>query len=449
MGNQNSAILKKQKPKYIPSSTLILLAFTTAFFPRLLDALGAPSAINFLHFATVPFCLMVALTTTQTKNSRQIAIVWALIHGLLILLGVMVASALLNQAGTINVVLHFLMLGEPFLVLMAIVSIPMSVATMQRFKNWIVGCAFTNLLLAFIMWPLAYANILPRYGMGLEDSIQGVFYFSGAGNTVSTSVSMSFAVYYLVNAKRVALWFRLCVILAAFTQLIVSDSKQVVFAFLLSGMILTLVNLNDLSKAIYYIVAFGLLLWGFFWCVENVEAFFAFKGWMERSELYGADGEVTLTKTAVFRIVPSYYESFLHWLFGLGSGHTASRLGGWMLKDYAGLLEPLGSTRHPASQQLWRVVGNAPVASGSTMFLPFFGWAGIWGDLGFLGLGAYLYVASIVWRKICWNNMSRFLLLNVFSFGLIFTQMEEPGFMLFIAALIGLQWQESQHKVRV
>ena len=83
------------------------------------------------------------------------------------------------------------------------------------------------------------------------------------------------------------------------------------------------------------------------------------------------------------------------------------------------------------------------------MFLPFFGWAGIWGDLGFLGLGAYLYVASIVWRKICWNNMSRFLLLNVFSFGLIFTQMEEPGFMLFIAALIGLQWQESQHKVRV
>ncbi|MGB5710690.1 MAG: hypothetical protein WBM44_07240, partial [Waterburya sp.] len=96
-----------------------------------------------------------------------------------------------------------------------------------------------------------------------------------------------------------------------------------------------------------------------------------------------------------------------------------------------------------------RTVGNAKVASGSTMFLPFFGWAGIWGDLGFLGLGAYLYLASIVWRNLCSDNMSQFLLLTVLSFGLIFTQMEEPGYMLLTAALIALQWQESQIKIRV
>ena len=449
MSNQNSTILKKQKPKYISSSKIILLAFATAFFPRLLDALGAPAAINFLHFGAVPFCSIVALTTTQTKNRRQIAIVWTLIYSLLILLTIMLSSALLNGVGIINVVLHFLMLSEPFLLLTAIVSIPMSAVTLQSFKSWIVGCGFTNLLLALIMWPLANRNILPTGGMGIGDSIQGVFYLSGAGNTISTSVSMSFAVYYFVNVKTVPLWFRLCVILAAFTQLIVSDSKQVIFAFLLSGMILSLISLNNPGRGILYIGTFGLTLWGFFWCVENVEAFFAFKGWMERSELYGFDGEVTLTKTAVFRIVPTYYESFLNWLFGLGSGHTASRLGGWMLKDYASLLEPLGSTRHPVSRELWRVVGKALVARGSTMFLPFFGWAGIWGDLGFLGLGAYLHMASVVWSKICSDNMSRFLLLNVFSFGLIFTQMEEPGYMVFIAALIGLQWQESQIKINV
>ncbi len=448
MRQQNLLILKQQKPKFISNSTLILLAFSTAFFPRLLDAVGAPSVINFVHFFTVPCCLIVVLATTPTKNSRQIALVWTLIYSLLILLAVMLASALLNNAGTINVILHFLMLGEPFLLLIAIVSIPMSAHSIQRFKKWIVGFAFTNLILAYIMCPLAHANILPRGTMGVEDSIQGVFYLSGAGNTVSTSVSMSFGVYFLVNAKKVPLWFRISIMLAAFIQLIMSDSKQVVFPLLLGGILLALMNFNDFGKAISYIVAFGLLLFVFLWCVENVEAFVAFKQWMSRSELYGSDGEATLIKTAALRIVPSYYESLLHWLFGLGSGHSVSRMGGWMLKDYADLLEPLGSTVHPASQQLWKVVFSATVANGSTMFSPFFSWAGIWGDLGFLGLGAYFYLASVVWRQVCADNMTQFLLLTVFGFGWIFTQMEEPGYMLFIATLIGLKWQENQSKIQ-
>jgi len=36
--------------------------------------------------------------------------------------------------------------------------------------------------------------------------------------------------------------------------------------------------------------------------------------------------------------------------------------------------------------------------------------------------------------------------LNIVVNGFIFTLMEEPGFMLSIAALIGLQWQERQVK---
>ena len=76
------------------------------------------------------------------------------------------------------------------------------------------------------------------------------------------------------------------------------------------------------------------------------------------------------------------------------------------------------------------------------MFSPFFGWAGIWGNIGFLGVGAYLYLASIVWRRLCYDKLSKFLMLNVFVHGFIFSQMEEPGYMLFVAALIALQWQE-------
>lgn len=77
------------------------------------------------------------------------------------------------------------------------------------------------------------------------------------------------------------------------------------------------------------------------------------------------------------------------------------------------------------------------------MFSPLFGWAGIWGNLGFLGLAAYLYLSFLVWRKLCLDDFSKFLLLSVFAFGLIFSQMEEPGYMLFVATIIGLQWQEN------
>ena len=76
------------------------------------------------------------------------------------------------------------------------------------------------------------------------------------------------------------------------------------------------------------------------------------------------------------------------------------------------------------------------------MFSPFFGWAGLWGDLGMLGLGTYLYLGWVVWHYLCPDDLSKFLLLSVAGFGLVFTQMEEPGFMLYSAFLIGIRWHE-------
>ena len=75
---------------------------------------------------------------------------------------------------------------------------------------------------------------------------------------------------------------------------------------------------------------------------------------------------------------------------------------------------------------------------------PLFGWAAIWGNIGFLGLGAYLYLGSIVWRRIAVDDFSQFSVLNVIVNGLIFSQMEEPGYMIVVAGLIALQWQQKQ-----
>lgn len=89
-------------------------------------------------------------------------------------------------------------------------------------------------------------------------------------------------------------------------------------------------------------------------------------------------------------------------------------------------------------------MGRSWLANDSSFFAPFFGWAAIWGDSGILELATYLYLCAIVWTRICPDNLSRYLMLTVAAHGFIFTQMEEPGFMLFIASLIGLRWQEKK-----
>lgn len=432
---------------YIATSTLVLIAFATAFFSRLIDSAGAPSAVNFLHFAAVPLACGATLAKTRTKDRHQIAITWLLFSALLILLGVILASAILNDAGTINVIIDFLLLGEPFLLLIALVCIPMTLASIEKYHLWLIRFGFANLLIAYAQYVLfMILGLHPKAGN--PDYVQGVFYHSGGGHVVGASISMTFGLYYFISAKTVPLWIRIAVGLATFYHMLMADAKQVLLVFLVAWLLLLITKFQNVAEALKYIIALALFGFVFYWCIQNVPAFDAFNTWM-RPEIYGPEGEATLLKSAALRIIPTYYESPFNWLLGLGPGHTVGRLGGWMLAIYAPLLQPLGSTWHPATGAVWHAVGTSWLGDQSSMFSPLFGWAGIWGDLGFLGLGAYLYLSFLVWRYVCLDELSRFVLLTVFVFGLIFSQMEEPGYMLFVAMVIGLRWQEYQVRKRV
>ncbi|NEO36534.1 MAG: hypothetical protein F6J90_09445 [Moorea sp. SIOASIH] len=58
-----------------------------------------------------------------------------------------------------------------------------------------------------------------------------------------------------------------------------------------------------------------------------------------------------MLKFSGIRIILSYHHSPWNWVFGLGLGHTIGRLGGWMIRDYSGLLSPLGSTSVPVGNR--------------------------------------------------------------------------------------------------
>lgn len=435
-------IKKNKKRGWIDNTTLIIIAFSSVFYSRIFCSIThAPSILTHAHFAIVPFVFAVALLTNRTKDPKQIAISYSFLGGLFFLLVTIIASTLWNNAGLINAVVDFMMLGEPFMFLLAIICIPLSAQSFTRIKKWFLWSALINFVLAALQKPLIDAGKLSAGQFNGTDGCGGVFFVSGAGNYVSASVSVACALYFFTNEKTFPLWMRIAAILAAFWQLLFSDSKQLLFAYMVAWGLLILVNSKDIGKTLKLIIAIAVFGFGFFWCVENLEAFRAFTAWA-RPELYGSDGLAWYAKFYGVRLIHTSYQSPLNWLFGLGPGHTVSRLGGWFLRDYWSLLGPLGATVNPISNEVVEFTKTFWLVYSSSMFSPIFGWAGLWGDLGFLGLGAYLYLAYLGWHNFCLDDSLKVTLLAILVLGFIFTQLEEPGFMMSISLMLGLPWHE-------
>lgn len=419
---------------FVSNSVLVLLAFASMFFSRCLNYAGAPAPINFVHFATIPAVSGFVLFSTPSLGRDQYALAKRMLIGIFVLLGVNLASALLNQAGAINALLNFILWSEAFIFLLALSCLRLSVKSFHRLKIWTIGMASVNLLLAFVQ----------RYVMNLHllangpDNIKGAFWGQGGGHVVGASVAITFALYFLVASQR-AWWMRAAVMLLAFWHIMLADAKQVLVTLLVAFVILILNKSRRPARVFMYAAILAIFVALGLWAADTV--FPALKTWA-RPEIYAWDGEATRLKLATFRIVPSHFDSPLNWLLGLGPGHTVGRLGGWMLQTYRGLLSPFGSTIHPASSQVWQAVSRSWLGDQSSLFSPLFGWAGLWGDLGFAGLLTYLYLGSLVWKYFCKDDMSKFLLLTFVTHGFIFSQMEEPGYALSIALVIGLRLQE-------
>ncbi|MEM9215745.1 MAG: hypothetical protein AAGD25_15565 [Cyanobacteria bacterium P01_F01_bin.150] len=436
----------------IKNSTLILIAFATAFFPRFFSYFGFPSIIDFAHFITVPGVFIIVLFTSKITDKKRINLTWEMIAGMIFLLAVMTASALLNDAGVVNLSLQFGFFVEPFLFLAAITAVPLNEEKLKKLQHWLLSFSLINLLLALIQSVLIPAGIYPKRGGTDQDAITGVFGGGGgsAANYVSCTVSFYFAIYFLMSFKKIPLWLRVIPLLLATYQIQVSDSKQVFLALFVGWGILVMTKVQKPVRLFIYwtIVLVAILVGG--WALLNLESEFLspYQNWINRP-IWGWEGLAAQTKFAMLNIAPPYFETPLNWLLGLGPGHTVTRLGGWFLNrsGLKPLLLSLGATTHPASLEAWDIINNTYLPQESTIFFPMFTWIGIWGDTGIAGLVAYLYLCSVVWRRYCFDDFGKFLLLSTASFGWILTQMEEPGHMLTVACLIGLRWQETQNKV--
>ena len=428
------------------NTNLMILAFSTVFYARVLTSLTPlPSILNHAHLAVVPLVFLIVVMTTPTKDRQQIRLISSLSLGLFVFFVAILSSAFWNQAGLINAIASFIMLGEPILFLAAIACIPMTTRSFKKIKHFLIYSVAVNFLLAAVQKPLIDSGRLYAQGFNGTDGCGGVFFVSGAGNYVSASVSVAFALYLLVAQKSISLWIRISAFLLALWQIRFSDSKQILFAYGAAWLILVFVSGANVERKIKLFLGFTFTVLLFVWLVQNVEAFGGYFNWL-RPELYTKDGDAWYTKFYGVRNILTEFQSPLNWLFGLGPGHTVSRLGAWFLQDYASILAPLGATTRYIGADAREFISSFWLAYSSSMFSPIFGWAGIWGDLGLVGLSTYCYLGYLVWKHFGLDNSLKVTLLSIFVMGFIFTQMEEPGYMLSIAMILGLAWQEKRIK---
>jgi hypothetical protein len=433
---------KLNKILVLSNSNLIIFAFATVFYSRILASTIRFSLLNLFHFIVIPVVCIIALSTTRTRDSKQISLCWSFIAGLFLLFGTIIASAVINHTGLINAIVSFMMLGEPFMFLLAIACVPMSLRSFIKVRNFLYWGAGINFLLAFFQKPLIDAGRISAGGLNGTDGCGGVFFVSGAGNYISATVSFVFALYFF-TAYRGHLWIKIAIMFGALFHIWFSDSKQIILAYGVAWMILILINVQDIVKTLQLLIAFLFIGFIGIWCAQNIEAFNAYTSWA-RPELYGENGLAWYAKFYAVNSILAHYQSPLNLLLGLGPGHTISRLGAWFLRDYASILAPLGSTTTSIGPDTMSFIANFWLTSGSSLFSPIFGWAGIWGDLGLFGLAAYFYLAFLVWSYFGSDRILKLNLLSIFVMGWIFTQLEEPGYMLSIAYILGLAWQEKQ-----
>jgi hypothetical protein len=413
------------------SSSLIILTFGVAFYPRVLAAMKIPSIVNFLHFGCI--LLLLIFTLPRIRSRLQAGISSRILYGLYAILLVISASAFWNNAGVINIVLDFLLLSEPFILLLAIVGLRMNTESIRRFHWVLISSGIINALFAYVQY-----FVLKMHLTGGPDAIKGVFLNQGAGHHVGGAVALTSVVYLfnqpVIRSVGVKILLTMMLIPQTFPM---SDSKQVIVVFLGSMALLTLTKVKKIFEVLKYMVLTLGAIAAVYWVIINL--FPTLRYWLNITLLIDSFE----AKFSVFSIINHYFTSPVNWLIGLGPGHTIGRLG-WLIPDYAAILQPLGVTSTPVTAAIFAENDTNPLTNavtGSSMFSLTFSWAGVWGDLGVLGVGVYLYLWWVTWRQICVDQFSKFLVLNMLIFGGIFSWLEEPGYMLFVISIIGLQWQ--------
>ena len=413
-----------QFPPYVWVSSAVL----AASFSRLLVATGfVPAGINYLHF---PLALTAAVVaTTGGACLHSVARSTAISCGALLFFSFV--SWALNGGEFLRPPLNWLVFLEPFLIVYALVRTPPPVDKQKLLWN-------LALAIPIVQFPLALWQGLTG---GWGDTVQGTFVGMGAGHHVAGGVALIGSLICVARGLSAAAFKgRLAWLLGGallFVVPILSDAKQNIAAFLPALMLLMIIfriPWTRLVMALPILTLVVLLAFSYYLPLQAV------------TSLTTINRGILAKKQGFSIIASKLSDNPGGWLFGLGPGNSISRVALMGLEAYGKSDSPialLGWSAAPTTREIWAMGYQSWLFYGSSVWSGISSWLGLFGDLGLIGLGIYLWMSWQLWRNLKgphkWEaSVAKGVLIMVGILGVMYSWLEEPGFTLIAALIVGL-----------
>jgi len=413
-----------------PAYLWVIAAVATAAMSRLLVAWGvAPSLLNFCHFPLVCGAVVLAILRPSQTPHRAANKVGA---GVLGMLALCLLSWLVGGGEPARPFFTWLVFCEPFLLVYAILRRPPPPKVAARIWDMILGLAAVQFVL----------GIYQAATIGTGDTVQGTFIGQGAGAHIAGAICLTGVMITVARSPHASRPLYKFAWLAAagllFLIPILGDANQATAAFL-PGMGIIFLSSRDVKPSQLILPCLCAL--------ALVCAGFLFYPPLQRL----ADEDILTRgirgKTEAFVwVAGAMSHSPAGWVVGLGPGNTVSRVAllsvGATVKGDSPI-RLLGLKMAPITHDLLLKTKNNWMYASSSAWSGISSWLGVLGDLGIAGVALYLWIGYLLWRASRtdggWRaGVSRASLLMAGLLGGLYSWLEEPGYTLVAATVIGL-----------
>jgi hypothetical protein len=404
-------------------------AVAAATLSRVAVAVGAPHFLNFLHFPLVVGAFGVALLKAPSSPTAN-----AIKKCIWIFLALNIVSWLVNGGELLRPVLNWLVITEPFLLLYVLVATPTTSRTASLLWKLLLGVCFLQVPLGM------YQRVFVSGGN--PDLVQGTFIGSGTGAHVSGAVAMlGVTALVCLGAASKASRFRIFYFLGAvplFGLAVVADAKQAIVAFI-PGLFFGILKITKIrpSAIIVPVTFLGITLYA---------AFHFYKPLQKVGEHGLVSGGFQGKMFGFLTILSAMGETPTGWLIGLGPGNSVSRVALMTPDaqlDATSAVATLGLKTAPLTRKLLYASHGNWLWKSSSAWAPECSWFGLIGDLGLIGTAVYLWMLRVAWRAAArqggWLGPSATgTVIAMVLLGGVYSWLEEPGFTLMVALLLGL-----------
>jgi hypothetical protein len=417
----------------VPPSYWATGAIAAACIIRVGVRLGLPSFLDFAHYPLMIGGLLVLVlvgVTTDTLTRK-------LGTGLLLLLLITVASWALNGGEPQRPVLMYLVFFEPFLILFLFLASRPRPAVVSALKVFLY--VLSGLQLAIGIWQYLFV------AHGNPDLVEGTFIGQGAGAHVAGGVALIGVLVCIAHAAFSHNKPKWPYILAAgliFVFPVLADAKQAIVCFV-PGLIVIIVLSGRLQ--IHRLIAPAVVGSMFLYV-----AYLVYPPLQMVTNTQVIEGSMDRKITGVKDVLLAMGNTPAGWFVGVGPGNSISRVA---LLTRDAQVKPdspvarLGLKTSPLTLQLLR--DDSKSGSLSSIATTASSWLGLLGDLGPLGLATYLWLCSAVWSALSRIHTAnaaaaRAGMIMAGLLGLVFSWLEEPGFILALASLMALALLEAK-----